>query len=168
MKLTLSGRILRMFCSRKMFFTLLVSLLMVLTSQAPVAAMKIAFQSSRGFGNINFNNFADNKFDIYVMDADGTNRVRLTKGPASNSGPTWSPDGKRIAFTSNPNGVYDIYVMNADGTNLINLTRSPTGDFGADWSPDGKQIVYGSNRNGNEEIYVINVNGTNPTNLSRH
>ena len=156
MKLTFPKRIIKLFCLQKCFLAVLVGLFIILIDQIPADVMKIAFTSNR-----------DGNSEIYVMNADGTNPVRLTKNPASDSGPTWSRDGKRIAFTSNPKGVYDIYAINTNGTNRINLTRNSSGDFGADWSPDGTQIVYGSNR-GNEEIYIMHADGTNPTNISRH
>ena len=146
----------KLFCLQKCFLVGMTGLSIVLAAQIPAADMKIAFTSNR-----------DGNSEIYVMNTNGTNPVRLTQNPAADSSPTWSPDGKRIAFTSNPKGVYDIYAINIDGTNRINLTQSSSGDFGADWSPDGKQIVYGSNI-GNEEIYIIDADGSNPRNLSRH
>ena len=125
MKMTFSKQILRW------IFTLLVGLLTVLASQVPADAMKIAFYSSRDFGD-----FRDFRYNIYVMNIDGTNPIRLTKSSASDTGPTWSPDGKRIAFTSNPNGVYDIYVMSANGSKPINLTENQGGrNRGAAWQP---------------------------------
>lgn len=156
MKLTFPKRITKLLCLQKCFLAALAGLFIVLATQIPAADMKIAFTSNR-----------DGNSEIYVMNTDGTHPVRLTQNPAADSGPTWSPGGKRIAFTSNPKGVYDIYAINADGTNRINLTRNSSGDFGADWSPDGTQIVYGSNR-GNEEIYIMQADGTNPMNISRH
>ena len=66
---------------------------------------------------------AAGNFEIHVMNADGSNVRRLTKHRALDYWPAWSPDGKRIAFTSNRDGNYEIYVMNADGSGLRNLTR---------------------------------------------
>ena len=61
---------------------------------------KIAFSSTRHGDS-----------EIYVMDSDGRNHVRLTDDPANDSEPSWSPDGKRIAFVSRRSGVSQIYVM---------------------------------------------------------
>jgi len=66
---------------------------------------------------IAFHSGRDGNFEIYVMNADGTNPTRLTNNPAFDALPAWSPDGTKIAFFSDRDGNGDIYVMNADGTN---------------------------------------------------
>ena len=62
------------------------------------------------------------------MNADGRDVVRLTQSPGLDARPAWSPDGKRIAFTSNRDGNYDIYVVNADGSNPVNAMSHPSRD----------------------------------------
>ena len=59
------------------------------------------------------------------MNADGSDVVALTHSPGLDVRPAWSPDGKRIAFTSNRDGNYEIYVMNADGSHPRNVTSHP-------------------------------------------
>jgi Tol biopolymer transport system component len=73
--------------------------------------------------------------DIYVMDADGTNVRRLTDSPGLDEGPVWSPDGTKIAFSSDRTGQQEIFVMNADGSDPQSLTQNPARDESPDWQP---------------------------------
>ena len=135
------------------------------------AQAQIAFSSNR-----------DGNTEIYVMDADGKNQRRLTNNPASDHSPSWSLDGKRIAFVSNRDGhvhpirgwpTSEIYVMDADGGNQQNVTKDPHHDWSPSWSPDGKRIVFVSERDRednphNIEIYVMNADGTNQRRLTNN
>jgi hypothetical protein len=80
-----------------------------------------------------------------------------------NMEPTWSPDGRYLAFTSGSVAMdsdFDIYVINADGTGVRNLTASPNWDQEPAWSPDGRFIAFSSYRSGDSEIYVMAADGT--------
>jgi TolB protein len=107
---------------------------------------KIAFTSDREL-----------RYDVYVMDADGTNLRRLTHDRADDYAPAWSPDGTRMVFTSDRTGNEDLFIMDADGRNARNLTNHPASDYRAAWSPDGRRLVFTSDRSGSEEIYVMDV-----------
>jgi Tol biopolymer transport system component len=76
---------------------------------------------------------------------------------ASNTEATISPDGMRIAFTSNRDGNPEIYVINADGSNPANLTNNPANDSSPAWSPDGSRIAFVSDRDGNPQIYSMSA-----------
>ena len=78
-------------------------------------------------------------FDIFIMNADGTNPMQLTDGAPINRGPAWSPDGTKIAFhraTHELDDSFDIYVINVDGTGLVNLTETlGISELSPSWSP---------------------------------
>jgi TolB protein len=74
--------------------------------------------------------------------------------------PAWSPDGSKLAFTSNRDGNPEIYVMNRDGGGLRRMTNSPAIDVSPTWSPTGNQLAWVSDRTGNPKIYVMNADGT--------
>ena len=107
---------------------------------------------------------------IYVIDADGGNRQRLSNDAVDDSYPSWSPDGKRIAFVSvrAGRGNLDIYVMDADGSNQRRLTANPGHDWQPSWSPDGERITFTSGRGERWDIYVMDADGKNPRRLTRH
>jgi Tol biopolymer transport system component len=86
--------------------------------------------------------------------------------------PAWSPDGKRLVFTSWRQGddylIGDLYVVDADGGGLTRLTGSDFRDEFATWSPDGTQIAYGSLRDENFDIYTMRSDGTDVLRITTH
>ncbi len=108
------------------------------------------------------------------MNADGSGLRRLTRGPAWDGGPAWSPDGRKIAFTRTiPPGEgsgpwqSDVYVINVDGSGERNLTGDGVSS-GPVWSPDGQKIAFTSWRDGKPGIYVMNADGSGRRRLMRN
>ena len=124
---------------------------------------RIAFISSRDDPDPNDD---DSIWEIYVMNADGSGQTRLTNDSAWHSLPSWSPDGRRIAFQSNRDENAEIYVMNADGSGQTRLTNEAANDRFPSWSPDGQRIAFYSYRDENWEIYVMNADGSGQTRLT--
>jgi Tol biopolymer transport system component len=89
--------------------------------------------------------------EIWVMNADGSNKREITHNGKANFAPYFFPDGKRILFSSNmddPKGRnFDIYKINVDGSGLERITFNNTFDGFPMFSPDGKKLVFASNRN---------------------
>ena len=89
--------------------------------------------------------------EIWVMNADGSNKRQVTHNGKANFAPYFFPDGKRILFASNmddPKGRnFDIYKINVDGSGLERITFNDTFDGFPMFSPDGKKLVFASNRN---------------------
>ena len=79
--------------------------------------------------------------DIFIIHADGTDMRQLTDDVFKDREPRWSPDGKRIAFTSDRSGGSEIWAINRDGSGLQQLTQM-AGAHHPVWSPDGTQMVY--------------------------
>jgi len=95
------------------------------------------------------------QLDIFVMDADGSNKVQLTDNGAANFGPYFFPDGERIIFSSNMDAEsprvpdFDLYAINVDGTGLERLTFAGDFDGFPMFNSDGTKLIFASNR-GNE------------------
>ena len=135
--------------------------------------LRLSVMEAQGNGRIAFKIDISGNSEIYVMDADGSNQVNLTNNPATDSIPSWSPDGSMIAFHADRSqpGEPEIFVMDADGSNQTGLTNNTASDVASSWSPDGSKIAFTSRRDGNcgplcEEIYVMDADGSNPTRLT--
>jgi len=99
--------------------------------------------------------------DIWVYDFPRATLNRLTFGGSSRA-PHWSPDGKRIAYsTLAPDGKNDIYIKAADGSGTVELvSRSDYFQYVSSWSPDGKKLVCGRwNEHGTRNIWVVSLEG---------
>jgi Tol biopolymer transport system component len=119
-----------------------------------------------GGGTIAFVRWAGGSYAVFVMPAGGGPAHRLSLAPGHpfpsrrhvfQGEPAWSPDGTRIAFTSDRTGKSGIYVMRADGTQTRRLSISKDGDVRPSWSPDGQKIVFA--RSGRGRLYIIDADG---------
>ncbi len=113
------------------------------------ASAKIAFSSWR-----------HRNLDIYVMNPDGSEEVRLTHHLSRDGGPKWSPTGEQILFSSDRDGApgdWDLYLMDADGSNVRRVFKKEADRSSPTWSPDGKQIAYNRWEQGKFFIYIASM-----------
>lgn len=94
----------------------------------------------------------------------------LTDGKANDGDPAYSPDGRRIVFSSDRDGNREIYVMRADGTGVRRLTAHPAWDGHPYWSADGTRILFESDRGpaNTFEVMMMFADGGRVTNLTRN
>jgi len=119
---------------------------------------KIIFISSRT-GN----------FEIFMMNADGTDLVQLTETDYPIILAEWSPDGERIAYIQyKKDNTNDLFIMDKDGSpeSVFRLTDDEYLETGPTWSPDGEKIVFRSDRSGNRDLWMINADGTDLVQLT--
>jgi len=103
---------------------------------------------------------------IRTVDADGTNDTRVRQLHGHLWSPSYSPDGKRIAFVHDAGGRGQVYVMDADGSNAVNLSDNAFCDRSPVWSPYGTTIAFLSEREGDWDIYVMNDDGSDQHRLA--
>ena len=107
-----------------------------------------------------------NRMEIWVMNADGSNQHQITNLGGANFAPYFTPDGRRIIFSSNYKNPhsrnFDLYLVNADGTGLEQVTAHPEFDGFPMFSPDGTKLMWAANRNGKSieqlDIYIADWN----------
>ena len=119
-------------------------------------------------GRIVFHSELDSSVsEIYTINADGTDRARLTTNGTRDEGAQFSPDGSAIVFGSNRSELWQLYVMDADGTDVELLSGGNADDTTPSYSPDGSKIAFtrrvGSDRS---DIFVMNADGTGVVNVT--
>ena len=121
--------------------------MMTAFGEKPIFTSKISFISNR-----------DGNKEVYMMDYDGYNQVRLTDNTYIEMIPAISPDKNRISYTSYRSGRPDLYIQDLTTGRTKLLARGGT-NYGAKWSHDGSELTYTSSRSGNAEIYTADGSG---------
>jgi TolB protein len=108
-----------------------------------------------GVNLIAFETYRDGNGEIYLLDTSSGQLTNLTRNPADDRAPAWSPNGRAIAFESHRDGNWEIYVLDLTDGSVTSLTDEMAYDGAPAWSPDGSQIAFESYRDGNLEIYAM-------------
>jgi len=97
--------------------------------------------------------------NIYLQQVDGLSVIELTNDEADYAFPSFSPDGRQIAFCSTRAGNWDIYVMDIDGKNIVQVTNDPMQHMHPSFSPDGSRLAYCclGGKSGQWEIWTVNL-----------
>ena len=123
----------------------------------PTEAGRIAFTSDR-----------DGNWELYTMNADGTNETRLTNNSYTDFSPNWSPDGREIIFsTLRKFNTLDIWVLDEDGTNEGPSSFTPPRMICLTGLPDGSRIAFHTDRDGWPQVYIMNADGSGLTRVTR-
>ncbi len=127
---------------------------------------KITYMSYEGF-NDGSPTGPQKDAEIYTINVDGTGKFQVTNNKRYDVASSFSPDGKRIAYTHWDGHDDEIYTINTDGTGKFQVTNNGTNEFEPSYSPDGKKIVYytGSHLQ-HPNIYTINVGGGGKTTVT--
>lgn len=133
-----------------------------LSTNPPTPAGRIVFATNR-----------DGNSEIYTMNMDGTNQVRVTANPEEDMYPAWSPDRSKIAFVGyTPDHVgtedKDIIIINANGSGWTDITPTTYRDTHPTWSPDGAKIAFSRVIDDQKgwDIFVMDADGQNATPLT--
>jgi TolB protein len=133
---------------------------------AAFLSCEVAHGSEVGAGRIAFAAYRYHNWDIYTVSPDGSDLRRVTRDPAPDRSPAWSPDGTQIAFASRRNHNWDIYVVDANGGEPRRLTAHPAYDGAPNFSPDGQRIAFESYQGGDLDIWIMDADGGYPQNLT--
>lgn len=119
-----------------------------LTMEPSICMTRLAF--TRG---------SSDRRDLYCIDYDGANLLRLTANRTLNLFPAWSPDGSQLAFMSYREGQQGNYLLDTSTGRVRVLSETVGSNLGPSWHPDGTEIIVSLSKTGQHEIYRLNMAG---------
>ncbi|HQL89567.1 MAG TPA: Tol-Pal system beta propeller repeat protein TolB [Syntrophales bacterium] len=131
-------------------------ILVALTGEKGLFDTKIAFAGKKGGSS-----------EIYAVNYDGTEPVKLTNFGSITLSPKWSPDGRQISFLSYKDGNPDLHVMDLNRRTTRRILSTGRLNLPASWSPDSKRMLVTSSKDGSEDIYILNLADGRMTRLTQ-
>jgi TolB protein len=106
--------------------------------------------------------------EIYMSDYDGRNRKRITYNGSINLSPQWSPDGKKILYTSYKGGGPTLYIQELKTSRIWKTSDRPGINIGGRWSPDGRRVALTLSVDRSPELYILKLDSMNYTRLTKN
>jgi len=116
---------------------------------------RVAFQTNRS-----------KLYQVYIMDADGSNERRLTEGDVDDRHPSFSPDGRRVAVDSGTDATREIWTIDVDTGARTQVTQLGAISTFPSWSPDGARLSFYTYRNGVLDLWSVGLDGSSPRRLT--
>lgn len=113
-----------------------------------------------------YSSYKDGNLNIYVLNLETQNQLKLAAHKGLNSAPAWSPDGKQIAMTLSKDGNAEIYLLNYENRKLKRLTYNNAIDSSPTWSPSNRELAFTSGRSGLPQVYIMDTDGLNVRRLT--
>lgn len=117
----------------------------------------IAFSSDRPISKNTSSDsaFVYGRYNLSLLELESKKITNLTENKGNNRSPTWSPDGKKICFVSDRNGISNLYIKDLDKATLYPVTNVLSGCFSPSWSPEGGKIAFSAFHKGGWDIFVL-------------
>jgi Tol biopolymer transport system component len=141
-----------------------VTVVVVATPKSPTQSASAPESPQTTTGKIVFDSPVNGKWQVFIVNPDGSGLRQLTNIADGIGDPAISPDGTLIVFVGD--GGKRIYVMNADGTHINSVYETNTEAGWPSWSPDSKKIVFAAQVKGRKNLFLMNSDGTGLSQLT--
>ena len=133
-----------------------------------VTGVEGAFDTHIAYITVTRNRKSERLYRLAIADSDGHNEQIIYESSKPLMSPSWSPDGKQLAYVSFTRGRQEVYVQNVISRETKRVSSFQGLNGAPVWSPDGKRLALTLSKDGNPEIYVVNLANSQFTRITRH